>query len=141
MAEQFNTLLREMFKTFKDLPSTYKGKLHINEIQSTMNTGMRAEPEYAMSIIGPLVWRARDEIKSRDANFFLSRRYEVDLAALCKEHTVDYDDAINSVNFMKDAYKTAPAAVQGRILDLMQQILAVVAQREIAKRQAATRKV
>lgn len=134
MAEQFNALLKEVFKTFRDLPSGMKCKLHINELQSKMNTGMRAEPEYAISIMGPLVWRARDEIAARNAAFFLARRYEVDLTALCKEHDVNYDDAINTVNFMKDAYKSASPAVQGHILDLLQQILAVVAQREIAKR-------
>ena len=134
MAEQFNTEVKELFREFKELPSGFKSKLHITELQSTMVAGMRTEPEYAIAVLGSLVWQARAEIARRDADFFLNRRYEIELTHLCKEHDVSYDDAINTVTFMKDAYRLAPAEVKTRVMDRLVGLLKVVATRELAKR-------
>jgi hypothetical protein len=136
MAEQFNTEIKELFREFKELPSGFKSKLHITELQSKMVAGMRTEPEYAITVLGDLVWQARAEIAKRDADFFLTRRYEVDLTRLCKEHDVCYDDAINTVNFMKDAYRQAADDVKTRVMDRLQTLLKIIAARELAKRPA-----
>jgi hypothetical protein len=137
MAEQFNTVIKDLFKTFKDLPSGFKSKLHITELQSKMIAGMRTEPEYAIAVLGPHLWAARAEIARRDANFFLTRRYEVDLQRMCREHDVCYDDAINTVTFMKDAYRSAPDATKTLVMDKLTELLKIVAARELAKRTPA----
>lgn len=111
--EQFNGSIKKIFKLFKELPSQkFKSKLHISELQSKMSSGMNAEPFYALTILGPLTWRARSEIISLDAAFFLERRYEIEVQQMCKQHNVNYDDAINTINFMKDAYRSAPTSTQ-----------------------------
>lgn len=134
MADQFNTEIKELFKVFKELPSGIKSKLHISELQSKMVQGMNTEPEYAITVLAPHIWAARAEIATRNADFFLTRRYDIDLQTLCKEHDVAYEDAINTVNFMKDAYKQAPEHVKVYIMDRIVQLLRIVAAREIAKR-------
>lgn len=134
MAEQFNTEIKSIFREFKELPSGLKSKLHIAELQNKMVTGMRTEPEYAITVLGDIIWRARAEIAARDAEFFISRRYEVDLTRVCKQHNINYDDAINTVNFMKDAYRNAAPEVRTRIMDHVVTLLKIVAVRELAKR-------
>lgn len=134
MAEQFNNVIKDMFKTFRDLPSGFKSKIHITELQGKMLQGMRTEPEYAICVLGPHIWAARAEIASRDAQFFLNRRYDVDVQRLCREHDVCYDDAINTIAFMKDAYRSAPEAIKSFIQDKLTELLRIVATRELAKR-------
>lgn len=127
--EQFNLSIKRIFKLFKELPSQkFKSKLHISELQSKMVSGMNTEPLYAVTILGPLVWRARAEIAQCDATFFLNRRYEVEIQQLCKEHSFNYDDAINTINFMKDAYRSAAAQTQNNIFIHLKELLASYAQ-------------
>ena len=127
--EQFNSTIKDLFKTFKDLPSkTFKSKLHISEMQSKMNRGMNAEPYYAVNILGPLVWRAKEEITERNSTFFLNRRYDIDVQKLCKDHKVDFDDAINTVGFMKDAFRNATQEQQAVIMNLLITLLKTYAQ-------------
>lgn len=118
IVEEFNTNIKKVFKLFKDLPSeTYKSKLHISEMQSRMNLGISAEPFYALNVIGPLIWSAREEISNRDAEFFLRRRYDIDVKKFCDQYNTNYTDAINTVGFMKDAYKAAKQDMKNEIID------------------------
>jgi hypothetical protein len=136
--EEFNDNLKELFRIFKELPSQeFKSKLHLREMQSKMARGMNAEPSYAILILGPLVWRAREEIVKRDAAFFLNRRYELELQELCMKHKINYVRSVNTVNFMKDAYKNASAEKQTQIFDIFNKLLAVYAQHVQAKRKEA----
>lgn len=127
--ECFNQTIKKIFKLFKELPSQkFKSKLHISELQSKMVKGMNSEPLYAVTILGPLVWRARTEIMCDDAAFFLNRRYELEVQQMCKDHMFNYDDAINTINFMKDAYKSADQQVQVAIFTCLKELLTAYAQ-------------
>ncbi len=123
--QEFNQQIKDIFRLFKDLPSQqYRSKLHISEMQSKLVQGMNAEEKYAMTFLGPLVWRARNEFKDGDADFFLRRRYDVDLQQLSREHKFNYDNAVNTVSFMKDAYKHADAQKQTQIMNLLRGLVA-----------------
>ena len=97
-----------MFNIYKDLPAPgYKSKLHINELQSKMVQGMNAEAAYAITFLGPHLWDAKDNLLAKNDTYFLNRRYELDLQTLCAQHKVNYENAINTVGYMKEAYKKA----------------------------------
>jgi hypothetical protein len=127
--EAFNSTIKELFKLFKELPSkTFKSKLHIGEMQQKMVRSMNAEPYYAINILGPLVWQTKEEIYSKNSAFFLQRRYDIEVQKLCREHKVEFDTAINTVEFMKDAFRNASALQQDSIMNLMITLLKVYAQ-------------
>jgi hypothetical protein len=124
----FNKTIKDIFTTFKELPSQqFKSKLHISELQSKMVRGMQTEEMYALHTLGPLLWRAREEIASKDDAFFLRRRYDIEVAALCKTHKINYDNAINCINFMKDAYRSADQATKTKLMNYLIVLLSTYA--------------
>lgn len=132
--EQFNNIVMELFKTFKSLPSQkFKSKLYINDLQKRISSGMKIDEGYALDIMGPMIMTASKEIESSDANFFLSRRYDIDVRTLCAQHKVDYTLAMNTINFMKDAYVCAPSESQKQIFTLLKKLLIVKAKHDLSQ--------
>jgi hypothetical protein len=133
-AEQFNNCIKEIFAAFKGLKSkTFGGKLHIDELHKKMLFGMRTEERYAISIFGPFILRARENIAARNAAYFLARRYELEVQKLCTEHKVDFNDAINTVGYMKEAFRDATDDQKNAILDLIIKLLQVTINAKLAK--------
>lgn len=95
--------------------------------------GMRAEEKYAITIFGPFILRARENIAARNAAYFLARRYELEVQKLCTEHKVDFNDAINTVGFMKEAFQGATDEQKNAILDLLIKLLQVTITAKLAK--------
>jgi len=123
-AEQFNDVIKKMFNIYKDLPSPgFKSKLHINEMQSKMVQGMNAEEGYALSVLGPHLWDAQVNIISKNDTYFINRRYELELQSLCSKHMVNYDNAINTVGYMKEAYKSVTKEKQTELFGYVSQLL------------------
>jgi len=124
--QEFNQQIKDIFKLFKDLPSQrYKSKLHISEMQSKLVQGMNAEEKYAMTFLGPVVWAAREEIATENEEFFLNRRYEMELQKLSKQHKFNYDNAVNTVAFMKDAYRQASSETKQEIFRNLKRLLTI----------------
>jgi hypothetical protein len=106
--KQFNEEFKILFKFFKELPSQgFKSKVHINELYKSMKTCMETEEKYIITMVGPYIWAAREEITNRDLAFFIKKRYEVEVMELSKKLKFNYQDAINTINFMKDASSNA----------------------------------
>lgn len=125
----FNKEIKEIFHMFKNLETQkWKSKLHISEMQSKMVRGLNAEPQYAITILGPKIWNARDEIVAEDAQFFLKRRYDIDVQRLSKEHGFSFDSAINTINFMKEAYQSADRAFHDKLFERLKSLLSVYSQ-------------
>lgn len=127
--EQFNVEIKAIFKLFKEIPNRgLKSKVHITELQSKMVNGMRTEEKYALNVLGPLVFQAREEIAASDGDFFINRRYDVEVGKLCKDHKINFDNAINCINYMKEAYSTSHADTQTQIFRHLKSLLTIYAQ-------------
>ena len=116
----FNSLIKEMFNKFKDLP-TDGGiqKRYISEIQQRMISVMRTEERYPITILGPLLWSARNEIMARNSEYFLKKNFALDVQKLCIQHRTNYDDAIKTVEFMKRAFTNAKLEDKEIIINIM----------------------
>lgn len=122
---EFNQIVRDQFAVFKAAPSKLLNRVHIDRLQAKMQTGMRAQSEYAITVLGPYFWNARDEIKRSDHEFFLARNYGAEIMDLSRKHGFDYDDAIKTVGFMKEAYRLSDQHTQRVIMQHMQSLLQV----------------
>lgn len=123
-ADKFNAHVRKIFAAFKDLPSKkFKSKLHLNELQRKMNTGIQAEPKYAVTMLGPMLWSTKDEIKAGTSKYFLDKEYGMIVQLLSKTHKFNYDDAINTIAYMKESYQCASETQQKGIVTLVQELL------------------
>lgn len=121
----FNQGIRKVFNLFKEMPSKFKGKLHINRLQERLNTGIRGEPSYAITVIGPMMWQARDEIKNKDETFFTTKEVGADLMELSKTHKFDFNDADNAVKHMRDAYKESSKEKKEEVFIVIQEMFNV----------------
>ncbi len=125
---QFNSKIKNLFSIFEGLPvKSFKGKMHIKAMRSRMIQGINAEPMYGITVLGPQIWKARAELAARDYQYFLDRRYERDAMELCKIHSLDYDEAINTIAYMKDTFSNAVVDVKNTIMDEIQQLLKIYA--------------
>ena len=141
LPEQFNDIVKKIFNTFKDLnlPSL-KSKVHIKEMQSKMVQGMNTEEEYPITVLGPHLWQGKESIIKRDSQHFLNRRYELELQSLCIKHKVNYDNAINTVNYMKEVFKIAPQDKQKEIMEDIFDLLGIYVKYKKAKTEEAEAK-
>lgn len=135
--DKFNAQIRKLFNAFKALPAQkMMSKLHINELQSKMNTGMHTEPKYAITMLGPMLWANKDEIKAGDSKHFVDKEYGFIVQKLSKEHKFNYDDAIKTIAFMKASFSGAPEDKQKEIVDLVRELFEIYVQYVLETRKA-----
>lgn len=104
---EFNNTIKTLFNIFKKLPSKMLQKAHIDRLHKKMLRSMHAHHEYAITILGPYVWAAREEISNGDAEYFLRREYGAEIMELSRIHKFDYDDALKAIAYMKEAYRNS----------------------------------
>lgn len=108
MFDEFNKTVIVVFKAFKSLKSTKFGtRVRIDEIQSRIVRGIDANVEYATRMLGPLLWESRERLTNCDTEYFIKYNHDIDVKRLCNQHDVDYGDAMNTVNYMKDVFANA----------------------------------
>lgn len=125
---EFNSHIKDLFMTFKELPSQkFKSRLHIGELQSKIFKGINMEPEYAIVFVGPILWNCRDEIVNRNYDFFTNYRYEMSAQKFAVEHRINYDDLINTIYFMVDAFKQTSPDMKEKIYTVVTNLLSTYA--------------
>lgn len=120
----FNRNIKDLFFVFKGLPSKkFKGTLHIKKIQSKLMSCIREEPSYAITIMGPGIWACREKISEADEKYFMNKNYNRDLMYLSRKHKFSYEDAVNTVGFMKDSFSKGTADQKNKIHQLLCELL------------------
>ncbi len=124
----FNKTVIEVFKQFKELKSVKFGsRLKINEIQSRIAQGVNVNEEYAIRLLGPVLWNSRERLEKQDTAYFLAYNHDIEVRRLCNQHDVDFTDAMTTVNFMKDAFGNASAEARGAIYKNIMVLIGVYA--------------
>jgi hypothetical protein len=121
--KEFNKELRELFKLISGLQSKFKNKLAIKSTENKMNSGIRHEPKYMITIMGPFLWSNREDIFAGKWKIFVERRYEMHLADLSKTHKFDYADSLKAVSFIKDAVKNASDINRTKVISSVKTLL------------------
>jgi len=112
---QFNTLLKEVFDLFGETSSRMRSKIHIREMRSSLIRGMQTQEDYAIIMLGPYLWASREDIEHNRADIFISREYGYYLMQLSKKHKFSYDDAISTINHMKQVYTKSKNKFKNKI--------------------------
>lgn len=115
-SEEFNSTIKTLFSLFRKLPSKMLQKAHIERLHKKMLRSMHTHQEYAITILGPYVWSAREEIERSDAEYFLKREYGAEIMALSRIHKFDYEDALKAISYMKEAYRNSGDDVHREIM-------------------------
>ena len=126
--DQFNGDLKNILALFKDLPSKYKAKLHVDALYKRILTGISAQPEYAINIIGPSLIKYGERISKDEYMYFVEKDYDAILLEMSKFHKFNYDNAIKTVQFMKDAFASAESEKQKKIINTVKSMLKTYAQ-------------
>jgi hypothetical protein len=127
--KEFNTTIRAIFEIFGGLSGqAVKSKLSIKYMRDKMNTGMATQPNYAIVVLGPYFWNRKAEIFGDDAEHFLQRNYGPTVQALSQKHDFNFLDAMNTIAYMKEAYKAAPKSAQAQIKDLTKTLVSSYAE-------------
>jgi hypothetical protein len=124
-SDEFNNTIKALFNLFRKLPSKMLSKMHIERLHAKMIKSMRAHTEYAITILGPYVWAAREEISNGNAQYFLNREYGAEIMELSRTHKFDYDDALKAIGYMKEAYRSTDDATRTVIMNQIKTLLQV----------------
>lgn len=130
---KFNDSVRNIIKIFKDLPSKLKARIHVDAMYKKMYSGIAAQPEYVISIIGQDLIKYGDRISKGDYQFFLDKDYDIILEEMSKMHKFNYDNAVKTVQFMKDAFAIAPAEIQNEVINQVKLLLKTYANYKLNK--------
>jgi hypothetical protein len=106
IAKDFNKQLKSLFKLFSK-ESKFKSKAHLKLLENNMNTTMKTNPLYAITMLGPYIWNSSSDIFNENAQVFLDREYAREVKKLSMQHRFNYNDALESIKHIKNTYRLA----------------------------------